>query len=95
MPITREEVRRIALLARLQLSAAEEEAFTGQLGHILSYFETLRRLDTSEVEPTAHVVTVTTPFRDDVVTNSPDCEALLANAPARDGRFFKVPKIIE
>jgi aspartyl-tRNA(Asn)/glutamyl-tRNA(Gln) amidotransferase subunit C len=95
MPITREDVRHIALLARLQLSEAEEEAFTAQLDHILSHFERLQQLDTAGVEPTAHVVTMATPFREDTVGNAPDTEALLANAPVRDGRFFKVPKIIE
>ena len=95
MAITREQVRHIALLARLELSDAEEEAFTEQLDHILSHFETLQQLDTSEVEPTAHIVNMETPFREDAVRNTPDVEALLTNAPVRDGRFFKVPKIIE
>jgi aspartyl-tRNA(Asn)/glutamyl-tRNA(Gln) amidotransferase subunit C len=95
MAITREEVRHIALLARLQLTKEEEEEFTDQLDHILSHFETLQQLDTTGVEPTAHVVAMATPFREDAVHNAPDADALLANAPMRDGRFFKVPKIIE
>jgi aspartyl-tRNA(Asn)/glutamyl-tRNA(Gln) amidotransferase subunit C len=95
MAITREDVRHIALLARLQLSEAEEEAFTEQLDHILSHCERLQRLDTAGVEPTAHVVAMATPFREDMIGNAPNAVALLANAPVRDGRFFKVPKIIE
>jgi len=95
MSITRDEVRHIAMLARLQMSEAEEGAFTEQLGRTLSHFEALQRLDTTDVEPTAHVVAIATPFRDDVVRNTPEPDALLANAPLRDGRFFKVPKIIE
>jgi len=95
MALTREEVRHIALLARLQLSDAEEVAITEQLDHILQHFETLAALDTSAVEPTALVVDVTTAYRDDVVVNPPAAEALRQNAPARDGDFFKVPKIIE
>lgn len=95
MAITRDAVRHIALLARLPLSADEEAAFTAQLDHILEYFQRLDNLDTSAVEPTAHIAPMATPFRDDVVTNQPAAEAWLANSPARDGRFFKVPKIIE
>ena len=95
MPLTRETVRHIALLARLELSEQEEEQFTEQLGHILDHFEKLAGLDTSAVEPTATVVKMLAAYRDDVVTNPPAAEELRANAPARDGDFFKVPKIIE
>jgi len=95
MAITREEVQHIASLARLQLTEAEEIAFTEQLGHILSYCEALQQLDTTGVEPTAHVMAMATPFREDEACNVPNADSLLANAPVRDGRFFKVPKIIE
>jgi len=95
MALTRETVRHIALLARLELSAQEEEQFTEQLGHILEHFEKLAALDTGTVEPTATVVDMAAAYRDDVVSNPPAAEELRANAPARDGDFFKVPKIIE
>ena len=95
MAITRDDVRHIALLARLPLSADEETALTEQLDHILAHFQRLDNLDTGAVEPTAHIAPMATPFRDDVVVNEPDPEAWLANSPARDGRFVKVPKIIE
>ena len=55
----------------------------------------LDNLDTSAAEPTAHITPMTTPFRDDVVVNTPNPDAWLSNSPSRDGRFFKVPKIIE
>ena len=93
--ITREEVRQIAALARLRLEPAEEERLTADLDHILEAFARLSTLDTSAVEPTAQVEEDRTAFRDDVAANPPASEALLANAPARDGRFFRVPKIIE
>jgi aspartyl-tRNA(Asn)/glutamyl-tRNA(Gln) amidotransferase subunit C len=93
--ITREEVRRVAALARLRLDADEEARLTADLDHILDAFARLRTLDTTGVDPTAHVEDVGAPLRDDVVTNPPAGEALLANAPARDGRAFRVPKIIE
>lgn len=95
MAITREEVRHIALLARLPLNADEETAISTQLDHILEAFRALERLDTAGVEPTAHIAPMATPFREDVVTNPPGAEAWLDNSPARDGPFFKVPKIIE
>jgi len=95
MALSRDEVRHIGLLARLELSAAEEAAFTEQLGHILEHFEKLGALDVAGVEPTSHVVDMTAAYRDDVVTNPPAPEVLRSNAPARDENFFKVPKIIE
>lgn len=95
MKITREEVRRVAVLARLQLSPQEEETLTGQLDKILQYMEKLNKLDTADVEPLAHVVDIVNAFREDRVANQPSIDALLANAPAREKDFFKVPKIIE
>jgi aspartyl-tRNA(Asn)/glutamyl-tRNA(Gln) amidotransferase subunit C len=95
MKLTREEVERVAMLARLRLTAAEESRFAEQLDKILQYMEKLNQLDTSEVEPFTHAIDVVNAWREDSVTNQPDPEALLANAPAREGGFFKVPKIIE
>jgi len=95
MSLSVEQVRHIALLARLALSPEEERTFAGQLGHILDAFVKLDALDVSGVEPTAHVVEVADAYRDDVVTNAPATELLLANAPAVDGTHVRVPKIIE
>ena len=85
----------MAALARLRLSAEEEERLTTDLGNILDAFVRLQSLDTTGVEPTAHVEDTGAGLRDDVVTNHVAGEEALANAPARDGRFFRVPKIIE
>ncbi|MEK6601770.1 MAG: Asp-tRNA(Asn)/Glu-tRNA(Gln) amidotransferase subunit GatC [Candidatus Binatota bacterium] len=95
MKITREEVQRVALLARLQFSPQEEEILTGQLDKILQYMEKLNQLDTTNVEPLAHAVDIVNAFREDRVANQPSPDSLLANAPAREKDFFKVPKIIE
>jgi aspartyl-tRNA(Asn)/glutamyl-tRNA(Gln) amidotransferase subunit C len=95
MKISREEVRQVALLARLALSPQEEEAFTHQLDEILTYMEKLNQLNTDAVEPTAHAVEVPAPLREDLVRNQANVEAFLGNAPERDNAFFKVPKIIE
>jgi len=95
MALSRETVHRIALLARLELSPQEEATLTEQLDHILVHFERLAALDTTSVEPTAHVINMEPALREDAVLNPAAGEELRANAPARDGDFFKVPKIIE
>ena len=95
MKITREEVQRVALLARLRLTPQEESQLTEQLDHILGYMEKLDELDTSNVEPFSHTVDAVNAVREDIVTNRPNADALLANAPDRDATYFKVPKIIE
>ena len=95
MKITVEEVERVAVLARLRLTAEEKSQLTQQLDDILEYMGKLNRLDTAHVEPFSQALDAMSALRDDAVTNHPDPEALLANAPDRDGTFFKVPKIIE
>ncbi len=85
----------MATLARLQLSQEEEELLTEQLDKILQYMAKLDRLDTNKVEPLAHAVDIVNAFREDKVTNQPNTKDLLANTPAREKNFFKVPKIIE
>ena len=93
--ISREQVRHVALLARLELTPNEEERLETELSEMLAYVDQLNELDTGQVEPTAQVGESGTPMRDDEVTNAPAPEAMLSNAPARKGTFFKVPKIIE
>ncbi len=93
--ITIDQVRHVARLARLELSAAEEQSLQSDLSAILTYVDKLNQLNTEEVEPTAQVGESGTPMRDDEITNRPAPEEMLANAPARSRNFFKVPKIIE
>ena len=95
MAITREEVQKVAALARLQLEPDEDARLTADLDHILDAFARLRTVDTSGVEPTAHVEDFGALMREDEVANPPAGEELLAGAPAREGRLFRVPKIIE
>ena len=95
MKITRDEVEHVAHLGRIELTGDEAERFTSQLGQILSYFEKLAQVDTTGIEPTRHAVDLANAFRDDAVKPSYDSPTALANAPDRDGPFFKVPKIIE
>jgi aspartyl-tRNA(Asn)/glutamyl-tRNA(Gln) amidotransferase subunit C len=66
-----------------------------QLDAILSYIDKLRELDTADVEPTSHAIPMTNVMRDDEPRPSFPNEAMLSNAPDRDGDFFRVPRIIE
>ena len=86
---------RVAALARLRLEPAEEERLTADLDHILDAFARLAaaRHDRRRADRARRGLGA--PLRDDEVTNPPAGDELLANAPARDGRFFRVPKIIE
>jgi aspartyl-tRNA(Asn)/glutamyl-tRNA(Gln) amidotransferase subunit C len=93
--ITLEQVRHVALLARLRLGADEETRLQADMSSMLGYVEKLNELNTDSVPPTTQVGEPGTPMRDDVVTNQPAPEDMVANAPARHGNFFKVPKIIE
>lgn len=94
MKITKKEVEHVAHLARLNLSNEELQSMTGQLDTILSYVDKLAELDTSEVEPTTHVFSVTNAFREDLVKDSlPRAEAI-QNGPRQDGEMFQVPRVI-
>jgi aspartyl-tRNA(Asn)/glutamyl-tRNA(Gln) amidotransferase subunit C len=94
MKLSKEEVLKIANLARLELSGAEVEKYGEQLSAILDYVETLNKLDVKDIEPTAHAVLVPTPFRADETAGGNSLEKSLANAPDREETFFKVPKVI-
>ena len=95
MPIRPDDLRRVLALARLSLPADEEARLVHELGEVLAYMEKLNRLPTDSVPPMTHVVDIGAPLRDDVVSNQPATDTLLANAPAREDGFFRVPKIIE
>lgn len=95
MKITKDEVKHIARLSRLSLSEGELETFSGQLSTILEYVEQLNRLDTAGIEPTSHIIPLRNVMRDDVPAASLPREEALRNAPDSDGKFYRVPKIIE
>ena len=95
MKLSREEVQRVAVLARLRLTPEEQSSLTDELDRILGYMDKLNQLDTADVDLFSHTANITNTLREDQVTNRPNADALLANAPDRDGTFFKVPKIIE
>ncbi len=93
--IDKEQVKKVAKLSRLKLTEAEVEEFTGQLSAILGYVEKMNELDTDNVEPLAHCLPISNVFRQDSIKASLGTEKALANAPQRDGEFFKVPKILD
>ena len=93
--LDRGTVLHIAELAKLGLSDAETEQFAEELSEILAYFEMLNRLDTSAIAPTAQPIVMRNVTRADVVRPSMSPDEALANAPARDGDYFKVKPILE
>ena len=92
--LDREQVHKVAHLARLALTPAEETTFATQLSSILDYFEQLSELDVSGVEPTTRAIEVSNVTRADHLQSYPDRDQILVGAPDREDDFFKVPKII-
>jgi aspartyl-tRNA(Asn)/glutamyl-tRNA(Gln) amidotransferase subunit C len=95
MPLSRDEVRHVALLARLALEAGDEEFYAEQLSGILAHIDRLQQLDTESIPPTAQVVEVTNTLREDVPRPGLSQAEALANAPAAVDGFFRVPSIQE
>ena len=93
--IDREQVHKVATLARLEMTAQEEEQMTVQISSILEYFEQLSELDTADVPPTTRAIDVSNVTRPDQLQPFSDREELLREAPEQDGDFFKVPKILQ
>lgn len=89
------DVGYVAELARLELTEEEKELFQGQLENIVHYVEKISEVDVADVPPTMHGREIVNAFREDEVRPSMDREAALANAPARTGDEFMLPKIVE
>lgn len=94
MSLTRDDVEKVSLLGRLQLSDDELDKMTAQLGQIVEYFELLKELDTENVEPMAHAVDIHNVFADDAPGESLPRESSLANAPKRDDECYRVPAVL-
>ena len=84
-----------ARLARIELTASERKEYGSQLADILRYVKKLQELNVEGVEPTAHPAPLRNVFRSDVAAPSLSTEEALKNAPHRDGRLFRTPKIVE
>jgi aspartyl-tRNA(Asn)/glutamyl-tRNA(Gln) amidotransferase subunit C len=94
MSLTRADVERVALLARLQLSDAELDQMTGQMAAILQYVDQLAELNTEGIEPMAHAVEQVNVFAPDEERPSLPREAALANAPKHDDAYYRVPAVL-
>ncbi len=94
MKISKEEVLHVAHLARLNLTEDELEKMTGQLDNILSYFDKLGELDTSNIEPTTHAFQLSNAFREDTVKKSLSQDTAVENGPQQNGESFQVPRVI-
>ena len=95
MPITRDDVEKTAQLARLELTEDEKERLVGQLSSILDVIAEIAEADTGEIPPTAQILPLTNVTRPDAVRPSLPPDAVLANAPDREGDFFKVRAVLE
>ena len=92
--ITKEEVTKVAHLARLELNEDEISNHAEQLEKILEYIKQLERIDTEDVPCTTRAIEVTNVFRKDEKKNSECSEELLELGPSREDKYFKVPKIL-
>jgi aspartyl-tRNA(Asn)/glutamyl-tRNA(Gln) amidotransferase subunit C len=95
MSVDAKTVRDIAHLARISVADGEIEHLQGELNAILAFVEQLAEVDVTGVEPMTSVTPMVMKKRSDVVTDGGDPEAILKNAPAREGDYFIVPKVVE
>ncbi len=95
MSLTPDEVRHIALLARLGIADEDVERFSGQLSSILDYFAELQELDTDDVPPTAYPFDLHNVLRADETAPCIDADDVLANAPAQEDGYFRVRAVLE
>jgi len=95
VPLSKDEVRHVAMLARVGLEPGDEEFYAEQLSGILDHIDRLQQLDTEDIPPTAQVVEIESRLRDDEPRPSLTQEEALANAPAAVNGFFRVPSIQE
>ena len=93
--ISDETIEYVGILAKLELSDEEKEQAKADMGKMLDYIDKLNELDTTGIEPMSHVFPVQNVFREDMVTNGDDREAMLKNAPEEKDRAFVVPRTVE
>lgn len=95
MSVDVKTVKRVARLARIRVSDEEAAPLAGELNAILGFVEQLNEVDVAGVEPMTSVLPMPMKTRADAITEGGDAQGILANAPARDGDFFVVPKVVE
>jgi aspartyl-tRNA(Asn)/glutamyl-tRNA(Gln) amidotransferase subunit C len=95
MKLSREEVLHIAALAKVGVTEADVENLRDQLSNILENFTALQKLDTSGVQPTAQSIALKNVIKNDDIKSSMSQDDVLANAPQREGEFFKIKIVLE
>jgi aspartyl-tRNA(Asn)/glutamyl-tRNA(Gln) amidotransferase subunit C len=95
MTISKDTVRYVAALARVELLEKEIEQLTGQLDRILEYVHKLKSIDVDNLKPTSHVLSLKNVYREDAARSPLGAENVMKNAPSREDNLFKVQKIIE
>lgn len=95
MRLTSEEVRHIALLARVGMTDEDIEKMRDEMSHILENFDILSQVDTEGVEPTGHSVDISSVMREDRSRPSLDREDVMANAPNREGDYIRIKAVLE
>ena len=95
MALTLDDVRRVAHLARIAVAEDEVEHLRGEINAILAFVEQLSEVNVEGVEPMTSVTPMVMKKRADVVTDGGDADAVLRNAPVREGNYFAVPKVVE
>jgi len=95
MSISKDQVKYVAHLARLDLTDAELNTFAAQLDKIVEYIDQLKQLDVSKIDPMEHVLALSNVKRKDELKESLETKEILENAPQKEKTFFKLPKVIE
>lgn len=95
MSLDKATVRKISELARIDVAEADLEPLARELSAILGWIEQLAEVDTDEVAPMRSVMPITHPWREDVVNDGGDAEAVTRNAPSAHDHYFVVPKVVE
>lgn len=95
MKLTRKDIESVAYLSRLELSDEEKDNLTGHINRLLEHFERLQQIDTSNVEPTSHVIPVYNVFREDKWRPSLPADEVVANGPQVADHCFVVPRVVE
>ena len=95
MSLSKETVKYVADLSRIELKPEELEKLSRQLQAILDFIDKLSEIDTEDIQPTSHILPINNVLREDKPIKSLPIDKALGNAPAREGNFFVVPKVIE
>ena len=95
MKVSKEDLKNVAVLSRLEVADDETDKYLNQLDEFLNYVENLKAVDTENVNPTTYALPIENVFREDEVRESIPREAALQNAPLKEDGYFKVPKVLE